>query len=146
MTENQSKKIIYLLKQLVQVENKENVKEAKVHKLSTVKGWVWIVLAIGGIIVPTTAWFVHAKDLPSRVSTIEKTYIKERLNERVFILEKRYEERDTEVAEQLESINEEIRELNITDDRLERKIDLLLCHDIDGRSVQECITVVNYNR
>ena len=146
MTDEQGKNIQELLEQLVKTERAENTQDAKANKLSTVKNWVWITIAIGGLVVPSTAWFIHLKDAPSRITTIEQTYIKERLNERLSILEEKHEENDVQVSEQLQTLNEEIRELNITDDRLEGKIDLLICHDIDGRSVQECISVVNYNR
>ena len=146
MTDEQSKNIEALLTQLLQIRNKENVQEVKANKLSTVKNWVWITIAIGGVLIPSTAWFIHLKDAPSRITHIEQTYIKERLNERLSNLEARHEENDRDVSDQLETLNEEVRELNATDDRLEGKIDLLICHDIDGRSIQECITAVNYNR
>ena len=143
--QNHNEEIKDLLTQLVNAEKKENVQDAKVNKLSTIKNWVWIAIALGGVLIPSTAWFIHLKDAPSRITHIEQTYIKERLNERLTILEEKHKENDIQVSDQLETLNEEVRELNVTDDRLEGKIDLLICHDIDGRPVQECISVVNYN-
>ena len=145
MTDEQGKNIQKLLEQLVKTEQAENTQEAKADKLSTVKNWVWITIAIGGLVVPSTAWFIHLKDAPSRINTIEQTYIKERLNERLTMLEEDHEENNIQVSDQLVLLKDDVRALKVTDDRLEGKIDLLICHDIDGRSVQECISVVNYN-
>ena len=143
--EQYGKEIKELLEKLVNAENKENVQDAKVNKLSTIKNWVWIAIALGGVLIPSTAWFIHLKDAPSRIIHIEQTHIKERLDERLTNLEEKHEENDIQVSDQLVLLKDEIRELNVTDDRLEGKIDLLICHDIDGRPVQECISIVNYN-
>ena len=145
MTDEQGKNIQELLEQLVKADKAENTQDAKANKLSTVKNWVWITIAIGGLVVPSTAWFIHLKDAPSRITHIEQTYIKERLNERLTMLEEDHEENNIQVSDQLVLLKDDVRALKVTDDRLEGKIDLLICHDIDGRSVQECISVVNYN-
>ena len=134
-----------LLEELVAQERKEDVREAKVSKLSTIKNWIWIAITIGGVIVPITVFFVHLRDVPKRVTAIES----HRLNERVMDLEETNEtvEAETisqfsEIQSEMQVIEEDLKELKDVEIRdIKNQLQLVVCyvqHPDDEMSRRTC--------
>ena len=127
-----SDKTEQLLEKLLAQQVQENKRETLTDRISRIRNWIWIAITIGGVIVPITIFFVHLRDVPSRVDTIED----QRLHERLLVVEKNNEtdkeetlSQFSEIQTEMKVIEEDLKELKDVEIRdIKGQLQLVVCY------------------